>query len=73
MLSDLAASDPGWRIARAISIRWRSRWWENWETRGIPVVFSHLWARWVVGESKLQIFGGDWPTPDGSGGATTSM
>ena len=71
MLSDLAASDPGWRIAclryfNPVGAHASGRIGED--PCGIPNNLFPFVSQVAVGRrDKLQIFGGDWPTPDGSG------
>ena len=71
LLADLAASEAGWRIAR---LRYfnpegahpSGRIGED--PRGIPNNLFPFVSQVVVGRHDcLQVFGGDWPTPDGSG------
>jgi len=71
MLADLAASEPGWRIARLryfnpVGAHPSGRIGED--PNGIPNNLFPFLSQVAVGRrERLQVFGGDWPTPDGSG------
>ena len=71
LLADLVASEPGWRIARLryfnpVGAHPRGRIGED--PRGIPNNLFPFVSQVAVGRRDcLQVFGGDWPTPDGSG------
>jgi UDP-glucose 4-epimerase len=71
MLSDLAASEPDWRIAclryfNPVGAHPSGRLGED--PNGIPNNLFPFVSQVAVGRRKqLSIFGGDWPTPDGSG------
>ena len=71
MLSDLEASEPGWRIAclryfNPVGAHPSGRLGED--PNGIPNNLFPFVSQVAVGRrSRLSIFGGDWPTPDGSG------
>ncbi len=71
LLADLAASEPGWRIARLryfnpVGAHPSGRIGED--PSGIPNNLFPFVSQVAVGRrSELQVFGGDWPTPDGSG------
>jgi UDP-glucose 4-epimerase len=71
MLADLAASEAGWRIARLryfnpVGAHPSGRIGED--PRGIPNNLFPFVSQVAVGRRDcLQVFGGDWPTPDGSG------
>lgn len=71
MLADLAASEPGWRIARLryfnpVGAHPSGRIGED--PNGIPNNLFPFVSQVAVGRrEQLQVFGGDWPTPDGSG------
>ena len=71
MLQDLAASEPGWRIAslryfNPVGAHPSGRIGED--PRGIPNNLFPFITQVAVGRrERLQVFGGDWPTPDGSG------
>lgn len=71
LLADLAASEPGWRIARLryfnpVGAHPSGRIGED--PRGIPNNLFPFVSQVAVGRrQRLQVFGGDWPTPDGSG------
>ena len=70
LLADLAASEPGWRIARLryfnpVGAHPSGRIGED--PSGIPNNLFPFVSQVAVGRrSELQVFGGDWPTPDGS-------
>jgi UDP-glucose 4-epimerase len=71
MLRDLAASEAGWRIA---SLRYFNPVGAHpsgqigEDPRGIPNNLFPFITQVAVGRrERLQVFGGDWPTPDGSG------
>ena len=71
MLADLTASEPGWRIARLryfnpVGAHPSGRIGED--PNGIPNNLFPFVSQVAVGRrERLQVFGGDWPTPDGSG------
>ena len=71
LLADLAASEPGWRIARLryfnpVGAHPSGRIGED--PKGIPNNLFPFVSQVAVGRRQhLQVFGGDWPTPDGSG------
>ena len=71
MLSDLASSEPGWRIGclryfNPVGAHPSGRLGED--PNGIPNNLFPFVSQVAVGRrKKLSIFGGDWPTPDGSG------
>jgi UDP-glucose 4-epimerase len=71
LLADLAASEPGWRIARLryfnpVGAHPSGRIGED--PRDIPNNLFPVVSQVAVGRQPcLQVFGGDWPTPDGSG------
>ena len=71
MLSDLAASEPGWRIAclryfNPVGAHPSGRLGED--PNGIPNNLFPFVSQVAVGRRpRLSVFGGDWPTPDGSG------
>ena len=71
MLSDLAASEPGWRIAclryfNPVGAHPSGRLGED--PNGIPNNLFPFVSQVAVGRrNRLSVFGGDWPTPDGSG------
>jgi len=71
LLADVAASEPGWRIARLryfnpVGAHPSGRIGED--PSGIPNNLFPFMSQVAVGRrEQLQIFGGDWPTPDGSG------
>ena len=71
LLADLASSEPGWRIARLryfnpVGAHPSGRIGEDPE--GPPNNLFPFIAQVAVGRrAGLQIFGGDWPTPDGTG------
>lgn len=71
MLSDLAASEPGWRIAclryfNPVGAHPSGQLGED--PAGTPNNLFPFVSQVAVGRrSRLSIFGGDWPTPDGSG------
>ncbi len=71
MLMDLAASEPGWRIARLryfnpVGAHSSGKIGED--PRGIPNNLFPFVSQVAVGRRlELQVFGKDWPTPDGSG------
>ena len=71
MLAELAASEPGWRIARLryfnpVGAHPSGRIGED--PNGIPNNLFPFVSQVAVGRrERLQVFGGDWPTPDGSG------
>ncbi|MBM5785697.1 MAG: UDP-glucose 4-epimerase GalE, partial [Cyanobacteria bacterium K_DeepCast_35m_m1_288] len=71
MLSDVAASEPGWRIAslryfNPVGAHPSGRIGED--PNGIPNNLFPFISQVAVGRrEQVQVFGGDWPTPDGSG------
>ena len=71
MLQDLANSEPGWRIAclryfNPVGAHPSGRIGED--PNGIPNNLFPFITQVAVGRrQQLQVFGGDWPTPDGSG------
>ncbi|MCP9776341.1 MULTISPECIES: UDP-glucose 4-epimerase GalE [unclassified Cyanobium] len=71
LLADLAASEAGWRIARLryfnpVGAHPSGRIGED--PRGIPNNLFPFVSQVAVGRRYcLQVFGGDWPTRDGSG------
>ena len=71
LLADVAASEPGWRIARLryfnpVGAHPSGRIGED--PSGIPNNLFPFVSQVAVGRRELlQVYGGDWPTPDGSG------
>ena len=71
MLHDLASSEPGWRIAclryfNPVGAHPSGRIGED--PNGIPNNLFPFISQVAVGRREhLHVFGGDWPTPDGSG------
>ena len=71
LLADVAASESGWRIARLryfnpVGAHPSGRIGED--PSGIPSNLFPFVSQVAVGRRKrLEVFGGDWPTPDGSG------
>jgi UDP-glucose 4-epimerase len=71
MLSDVAASEPGWRIAclryfNPVGAHPSGRIGED--PNGIPNNLFPFISQVAVGRrEQVQVFGGDWPTLDGSG------
>ncbi len=71
LLADLAASEPGWRIARLryfnpVGAHPSGRLGED--PRGVPSNLFPLMSRVAAGLlPQLLVYGGDWPTADGSG------
>jgi UDP-glucose 4-epimerase len=71
LLADLAASEPGWRIARLryfnpVGAHPSGRIGED--PRGVPSNLFPLIGQVAMGQRcTLPIFGTDWPTADGSG------
>jgi UDP-glucose 4-epimerase len=71
MLCDVAASEPGWRIAclryfNPVGAHSSGRIGED--PNGIPSNLFPFISQVAVGRrEQVQVFGGDWPTPDGSG------
>ena len=71
MLADIAASEPGWRIARLryfnpVGAHPSGRIGED--PNGIPNNLFPFVSQVAVGRrQQLQVFGGDWPTADGTG------
>jgi len=70
MLADLAGSEPGWRIAclryfNPVGAHPSGRIGED--PNGIPNNLFPFISQVAVGRrEQLQVFGGDWPSPDGS-------
>jgi UDP-glucose 4-epimerase len=70
LLADLAASEVGWRIARLryfnpVGAHPSGRIGED--PNGIPNNLFPFVSQVAVGQrQQLQVFGGDWPTPDGT-------
>jgi UDP-glucose 4-epimerase len=71
MLRDIAASEAGWRIAclryfNPVGAHPSGRIGED--PNGIPNNLFPFISQVAVGRrEQVQVFGGDWPTPDGSG------
>ncbi|WP_216901880.1 UDP-glucose 4-epimerase GalE [Synechococcus sp. CCY 9618] len=71
MLADVAASSPGWRIARLryfnpVGAHPSGRLGED--PSGSPNnLFPYLCQVAAGRRPRLDVFGGDWPTPDGTG------
>ena len=71
LLADVAASESGWRIARLryfnpVGAHPSGRIGED--PAGIPNNLFPFVSQVAVGRrEQLQVYGGDWPTPDGSG------
>lgn len=71
MLCDVAASEAGWRIAclryfNPVGAHPSGRIGED--PNGIPSNLFPFITQVAVGRrDQVQVFGGDWPTPDGSG------
>jgi UDP-glucose 4-epimerase len=71
LLASLAASEPGWRIGclryfNPVGAHPSGRIGED--PNGIPNNLFPFVSQVAVGRRpKLQVFGGDWPTPDGTG------
>jgi UDP-glucose 4-epimerase len=71
LLADLAGSTPGWRIAKLryfnpVGAHPSGRLGED--PCGVPTNLFPLMGRVAVGRRpRLQVFGADWPTPDGTG------
>jgi UDP-glucose 4-epimerase len=71
MLCDVAASEPGWRIAclryfNPVGAHPSGRIGED--PNGVPSNLFPFISQVAVGRrEQVQVFGGDWPTPDGSG------
>jgi UDP-glucose 4-epimerase len=71
MLADVAASEPGWRMARLryfnpVGAHPSGRIGED--PNGVPSNLFPLITQVAMGlRSHVQIFGSDWPTPDGTG------
>ena len=71
LLADVAASESGWRIARLryfnpVGAHPSGRIGED--PSGIPNNLFPFVSQVAVGRrEQLQVYGGDWPTPDGSG------
>ena len=71
MLHDVAASEPGWRIAclryfNPVGAHPSGRIGED--PQGLPNNLFPFITQVAVGRrEQLQVFGGDWPTADGSG------
>ncbi len=71
ILADLAAGEPGWRIARLRyfnPVGAHASGLIGEDPHGVPDNLMPYITRVAVGRlPELRIFGGDWPTPDGSG------
>ena len=71
MLADLAAAEPDWRIARLryfnpVGAHESGRIGED--PSGVPNNLMPYVAQVATGQrAELQVFGGDWPTADGTG------
>jgi len=71
MLADLASSEPGWRIAQLryfnpVGAHPSGRIGED--PRGEPTNLFPLMLEVAMGRAPhLEVFGSDWPTPDGTG------
>jgi UDP-glucose 4-epimerase len=71
LLADMAGSEPGWRIARLryfnpVGAHPSGRMGED--PHGTPSNLFPFVSQVAVGRrERLQVYGGDWPTPDGSG------
>ena len=71
LLADLASSEPGWRIARLryfnpVGAHPSGRIGED--PNGMPNNLFPFVSQVAVGRrERLQVFGGDWPTADGTG------
>ncbi len=71
MLADVYASEPGWRVARLryfnpVGAHPSGRIGED--PGGIPNNLFPFLSQVAVGRRpRLQVFGSDWPTPDGTG------
>lgn len=71
MLADVAASAPGWRIAllryfNPVGAHPSGRIGED--PNGLPNNLFPFLCQVAAGRrQRLQVFGGDWPTPDGTG------
>jgi UDP-glucose 4-epimerase len=71
MLADISESEPGWRIGRLryfnpVGAHPSGRIGED--PSGIPNNLFPFVSQVAVGRrERLQVFGGNWPTPDGSG------
>lgn len=71
MLADVHASEPGWRVARLryfnpVGAHPSGRIGED--PGGIPNNLFPFLSQVAVGRRpRLQVFGSDWPTPDGTG------
>jgi UDP-glucose 4-epimerase len=71
MLADLASAEPDWRIARLryfnpVGAHESGRIGED--PSGTPNNLMPYVAQVATGQrAELQVFGGDWPTPDGTG------
>jgi len=71
VLEDLSSSEPGWRIARLryfnpVGAHPSGRIGED--PNGIPNNLFPFVSQVAVGRrQELQVFGNDWPTPDGTG------
>ena len=71
MLEDLSSSEPGWRIARLryfnpVGAHPSGQIGED--PNGIPNNLFPFVSQVAVGRrQELQVFGNDWPTPDGTG------
>jgi UDP-glucose 4-epimerase len=71
MLADLARADPQWRIARLRyfnPVGAHESGLIGEDPSGIPNNLMPFVAQVAVGQRpQLQVYGGDWPTPDGTG------
>ena len=71
MLADVARAEPHWRIARLRyfnPVGAHESGLIGEDPSGIPNNLMPFIAQVATGQrSELQVFGGDWPTPDGTG------
>ena len=71
ILADLATSEPGWRLARLRyfnPVAAHASGLIGEDPRGEPNNLMPYISQVAVGrQPHLRVFGGDWPTPDGSG------
>jgi UDP-glucose 4-epimerase len=71
LLADLAGSEPGWRIARLRyfnPVGAHPSGCLGEDPHGTPSNLFPFVSQVAVGRrGQLQVYGGDWPTPDGSG------